>query len=106
MVGWSVHFFLTFQKERFRESNAVLNCTDQQKDHLCSVCTAADIPECTYVQSKSVQNKLTCIVEYVTSIDSRSNVLGCSQTVADSKQEQYVCYSAYNARFMHGHYSP
>ena len=59
--------------------------------------TAADISECTYVQFKSEQNKLSCAVEAVTSRDSRSNVLGCSQTAADSKQKHHV--SPYESQF-------
>ena len=89
MVRWSIHFFLIFQKQRFRESNAVLNIPGQNRT-ICVQCTAPDIPECTYVQSKSVQNKPSCAVEAVTSVDSRSNVLGCSHTMAYSNQKPYV----------------
>ena len=57
---------------------------------ICVQCTAADISECAYVQSKSVQNKPSCGVEAVTSVDNRSNVLGYSHTMADSNQKHYV----------------
>ena len=84
--GWSVHFFLIFQKVRFQESNSVFNVTGKHRT-ICIQFTAADISECKHVQSKSEQNKLSCAVEAVTSRDHRSNVLGCSQTAADSKQK-------------------
>ena len=80
--------FSNFSK---REVSRVKCCIKVPGQHraICVQCTAADIPECTYVQSKSVQNKPSCAVEAVTSVDSRSNVLGCSQTTADSKQKHY-----------------
>ena len=81
--------FSNFQKQRFRESNAVLNVPGKHRT-TCVQSTAADIPECTYVQSKSVQNKPSCAVEAVTSVYSRSNVLGYSHTMADSNQKHYV----------------
>ena len=89
MVWWSVHFFLIFQKLRFRESNAILNVPGQHRT-ICVQCTTADIPECTYVQSKSVQNKPSCAAEAVTSVDSRCTVLGFSHNMADSNHKHYV----------------
>ena len=98
MVRLSVHFFLVF-----RESNAVLNVPGQNRT-ICVQCTAADIPECTYVQSKSVQNKPSCAVEAVTSVYSRSNVLGCSLFTDYGRfKTKTLLYSACNARSMHGH---
>ena len=70
-----------------------------------SIFHADNISECTYVQSKSEQDKLSCAVEAVTSRDSISNVLGCSQTAADSKQKHSLCYSAGNAKSTLGHNS-
>ena len=81
--------FSNFSK---REVSRVKCCIKVPGQHraICVQCTAADIPECTYVQSKSVQNKPSCAVEAVTSVDSRSNVLGCSHTMAYSNQKPYV----------------
>ena len=89
IYGPSVHFFLIFQKERFQELNSVLNVTGKHRT-ICIQFTGADISECTNVESKIEQNKLSCAVEAVTSRDHRCNVLGCSQTAADSKQKHYV----------------
>ena len=46
----------------------------------------------------------SCAVEAVTSVDSRSNVLGCSHTMAYSNQKN-LCYRGCNARSIHGHHS-
>ena len=89
-VRWSVcPLFSNQRKKRFRKSYAVINVTGQHRNFYFQ-CTAADIHECTYVQTTSLQNKLSCAVEAVVSIESRSNFLGCSQTAAGAKQMYHV----------------
>ena len=81
--------FSNFSKREVLRVKCCIKVPGQHKA-ICVQCTAADIPECTHVQSKSVQNKPSCAVEAVTSVDSRSNVLGCSHTMTDLKQKHYV----------------
>ena len=91
--------FSNFSK---REVSRVKCCIKVPGQHrtICVQFTAADISKCTYVQSKSVQNKPSCAAEAVTSVDSRCNVLGFSHNMADSNHKHYVTLGV-----MQGHYS-
>ena len=65
--------FSNFSKREVLRVKCCIKVPGQHRT-ICVQCTAADISEFTYVQSKSVQNKPSCAVEVVTSVDSRSNV--------------------------------